>query len=213
MNYKTIAAPCTRTLVEKRSEFIAAVTPIQTVEQATACIQDAHAAYRKARHHVYAYILRDQHISRYSDDGEPQGTAGLPVLEVIRKQGLTDVCCVVSRIFGGVLLGANGLVRAYSQSCAQALREARTMEMCACCRMTILCDYNFYGKLQFALASDPVIITDTQFTESVTVTLLVLAEQTQPLRDRLFDLSNGTISVALEDAGFHDFSSVLPANS
>lgn len=213
MNYKTIAAPCTRTLVEKRSEFIATVTPIQTVEQATACIQDAHAAYRKARHHVYAYVLRDQNISRYSDDGEPQGTAGLPVLEVIRKQGLTDVCCVVSRIFGGVLLGANGLVRAYSQSCAQALREARTMEMCACCTMTILCDYNFYGKLQFALASDPVIITDTQFTESVTVTLLVLAEQAQPLRDRLFDLSNGTISIALEDAGFHDFSSVLPANS
>ncbi|MCI5816814.1 YigZ family protein [Ruminococcus sp.] len=213
MNYKTIAAPCTRTLVEKRSEFIAAVTPIQTVEQATACIQDAHAAYRKARHHVYAYVLRDQNISRYSDDGEPQGTAGLPVLEVIRKQGLTDVCCVVSRIFGGVLLGANGLVRAYSQSCAQALREARTMEMCACCTMTILCDYNFYGKLQFALASDPVIFTDTQFTESVTVTLLVLAEQAQPLRDRLFDLSNGTISIALEDAGFHDFSSVLPANS
>lgn len=213
MNYKTIAAPCTRTLVEKRSEFIAAVTPIQTVEQATACIQNAHAAYRKARHHVYAYVLRDQNISRYSDDGEPQGTAGLPVLEVIRKQGLTDVCCVVSRIFGGVLLGANGLVRAYSQSCAQALREARTMEMCACCTMTILCDYNFYGKLQFALASDPVIITDTQFTESVTVTLLVLAEQAQPLRDRLFDLSNGTISIALEDAGFHDFSSVLPANS
>ena len=213
MNYKTIAAPCTRTLVEKRSEFIAAVTPIQTVEQATACIQDAHAAYRKARHHVYAYVLRDQNISRYSDDGEPQGTAGLPVLEVIRKQGLTDVCCVVSRIFGGVLLGANGLVRAYSQSCAQALREARTMEMCACCTMTILCDYNFYGKPQFALASDPVIFTDTQFTESVTVTLLVLAEQAQPLRDRLFDLSNGTISIALEDAGFHDFSSVLPANS
>ena len=213
MNYKTIAAPCTRTLVEKSSEFIAAVTPIQTVEQATACIQDAHAAYRKARHHVYAYVLRDQNISRYSDDGEPQGTAGLPVLEVIRKQGLTDVCCVVSRIFGGVLLGANGLVRAYSQSCAQALREARTMEMCACCTMTILCDYNFYGKLQFALASDPVIITDTQFTESVTVTLLVLAEQAQLLRDRLFDLSNGTISIALEDAGFHDFSSVLPANS
>ena len=213
MNYKTIAAPCTRTLVEKRSEFIAAVTPIQTVEQATACIQDAHAAYRKARHHVSAYVLRDQNISRYSDDGEPQGTAGLPVLEVIRKQGLTDVCCVVSRIFGGVLLGANGLVRAYSQSCAQALREARTMEMCACCTMTILCDYNFYGKLQFALASDPVIITDTQFTESVTVTLLVLAEQAQLLRDRLFDLSNGTISIALEDAGFHDFSSVLPANS
>ena len=213
MNYKNIAAPSTRNLVEKRSEFIAAVTPIQTVEQATACIQDAHAAYRKARHHVYAYVLRDQNISRYSDDGEPQGTAGLPVLEVIRKQGLTDVCCVVSRIFGGVLLGANGLVRAYSQSCAQALREARTMEMCACCTMTILCDYNFYGKLQFALASDPVIFTDTQFTESVTVTLLVLAEQAQPLRDRLFDLSNGTISIALEDAGFHDFSSVLPANS
>ena len=213
MNYKTIAAPCTRTLVEKRSEFIAAVTPIQTVEQATACIQDAHAAYRKARHHVYAYVLRDQNISRYSDDAEPQGTAGLPVLEVIRKQGLTDVCCVVSRIFGGVLLGANGLVRAYSQSCAQALREARTMEMCACCTMTILCDYNFYGKLQFTLAADPVIITDTQFAESVTVSLLVLAEQAQPLRDRLFDLSNGTISIALEDAGFHDFSSVLPANS
>ena len=203
MNYKTIAAPCTRTLVEKRSEFIAAVTPIQTVEQATACIQDAHAAYRKARHHVYAYVLRDQNISRYSDDGEPQGTAGLPVLEVIRKQGLTDVCCVVSRIFGGVLLGANGLVRAYSQSCAQALREARTMEMCACCTMTILCDYNFYGKLQFALASDPVIFTDTQFTESVTVTLLVLAEQAQPLRDRLFDLSNGTISIALELSLIH----------
>lgn len=210
MKYKTIAAPCTRTLVEKRSEFIAAVTPVQTAEQALACIQDAHAAYRKARHHVYAYILRDQNITRYSDDGEPQGTAGSPVLDVIRKQGLTDVCCVVSRIFGGVLLGANGLVRAYSQSCAQAIRDAQIMEMCACCSMTILCDYTFYGKLQFALASDPVIITDTQFTDSVTVTLLVLAEQAQPLRARLFDLSNGTARISLEDAGYRDFSAVLP---
>lgn len=210
MKYKTIAAPCTRTLIEKRSEFIAAVTPVQTAEQAIACIQDAHAAYRKARHHVYAYVLRDQNISRYSDDGEPQGTAGLPVLDVIRKQGLTDVCCVVSRIFGGVLLGANGLVRAYGQACAQALRDAQTMEMCACRSMTIQCDYTFYGRLQFALASDPVIITDTQFTDAVTVTLLVLEERAQSLCDRLIDLSNGTITVSLEDAGYRDFSSVLP---
>ena len=123
MGYRTIAQAVTASFIEKKSEFIATLVPVQTADAAIACIEEVRKANRKARHNVYAYILRENHMTRYSDDGEPQGTAGVPVLNVLQKQNLTDVCCVVTRYFGGILLGGGGLVRAYSHSAALAVED------------------------------------------------------------------------------------------
>ncbi len=108
-------------------------------------IEEVRKQHRRARHNVYAYLLRDGNASRYSDDGEPQGTAGMPILDVLQKNGLTDVCCVVTRYFGGVLLGANGLVRAYSHSTALAIEAAQIKIMMPCYPVSIQTDYALYG--------------------------------------------------------------------
>ena len=125
MEYRTIAAPVSASFVEKKSEFIAQLFPVRTQEDAVEAIENVRKQHRRARHNVYAYLLREGNASRYSDDGEPQGTAGMPILDVLQKNGLTDICCVVTRYFGGVLLGANGLVRAYSHSTALAIENAQ----------------------------------------------------------------------------------------
>ena len=124
MNYFTVSQPAEDSFIEKRSEFIGYIAPVATNEQAVDFINQIRAKHRKAKHNVYAYILRQDNISRYSDDGEPQGTAGMPVLEVLKKRGLTDVCVVVTRYFGGILLGGGGLVRAYSHAASLACDAA-----------------------------------------------------------------------------------------
>ena len=121
MEYKTIARRCEARFIEKKSEFIGYLCPVQTEEQAVAFIEEIRAMHRKATHNCYAYILRENNAARHSDDGEPGGTAGVPIYEVLRKEGLTDVCCVVTRYFGGVLLGAGGLVRAYTKGAKDAV--------------------------------------------------------------------------------------------
>ena len=140
MDYFTIAAPIDTSFTEKRSEFIGYLSPVLTNDEAVEFINSVKADHRKAKHHVYAYILRDSNITRYSDDGEPQGTAGVPVLEVLQKRGLTDVCCVVVRYFGGILLGGGGLVRAYSHSTSITCDAAQIRHMCestpSLCRWT-----------------------------------------------------------------------------
>ena len=121
MGYRTIAQAVTASFIEKKSEFIATLVPVQTADAAIACIEEVRKANRKARHNVYAYILRENHMTRYSDDGEPQGTAGVPVLNVLQKQNLTDVCCVVTRYFGGILLGG-GMV--HNQDLVKQITDA-----------------------------------------------------------------------------------------
>ena len=112
MGYTTIYEEAQASFTEKKSEFIGHIAPVSTADEAVAFINRIKAENRKARHNVYAYVLREGNVSRYSDDGEPQGTGGVPVLDVINKSGLTDVCVVVTRYFGGILLGASGLTRA-----------------------------------------------------------------------------------------------------
>ena len=141
MNYYTISKPANDSFIEKRSEFIGYIAPVKTNDEAVDFINSIKAMHRKARHNVYAYILRNDNISRYSDDGEPQGTAGVPVLDVLQKRGLTDVCVVVTRYFGGILLGGGGLVRAYSHAASLACDAAHIMNMCLCRRLKIKTDY------------------------------------------------------------------------
>ena len=195
MEYKTIYEPAEDSFIERKSEFIGYIAPVTTNDEAVDFINQIKAKHRKARHNVYAYIIREGNISRYSDDGEPQGTGGVPVLDVLQKEGLTDVCVVVTRYFGGILLGGGGLVRAYSHACKLAVDAARIMIMCQCSEITVTCDYSFYGKLTYAVPEFEVKIKSEDFADDVKMTMLVKAEKVQPLKDKLIDLANGKINI------------------
>ena len=193
MSYKTIYEQAQDSFIEKKSEFIGHIAPVKTAEEAVAFIERIRSENRKARHNVYAYILRDKNTSRYSDDGEPQGTGGVPVLDVLQKSGLTDVCVAVTRYFGGVLLGANGLVRAYSQGCKIAVEAARIMEMHECSRFEFSCDYNMYGKVSYILPDFEVIREKEDFADVVNISVLVKSELCAQFRDKMTDISGGQI--------------------
>ena len=207
MNYFTVSEAAEASFIEKRSEFIGYIAPVKTNDEAVEFINMIKAKHRKAKHNVYAYILRQDNISRYSDDGEPQGTAGVPVLDVLQKRGLTDVCVVVTRYFGGILLGGGGLVRAYSHAAALACDAAHTMNMCLCHRISISSDYGMYGKISYILPNFDTITVSSDFADDVKLEVLVLSEKLDALRKELVEITNG--SVEIEDKGelFEDFSS------
>lgn len=205
MGYMTVYEYATDSFIEKKSEFIGHIMPVKTADEAIRFINRIKAKHRKARHNVYAYVLREGNASRYSDDGEPQGTGGVPVLDVINKAGLTDVCVVVTRYFGGVLLGASGLVRAYSQACTLAVNAARKMEMCECSRFSFSCDYNMYGKISYVLPEFEVITEKEDFADTVNITALVRSEKTAAFVKKLTDISNGKLELSEESDLWADF--------
>lgn len=204
-DYSTIKAFASDTFTEKKSEFIGYIAPVTTNEEAVSFIERIRSEHRKATHNVYAYILREGNTSRYSDDGEPQGTAGVPVLDVLKKEGLTDVCCVVTRYFGGILLGGGGLVRAYSHSAKIAVDAAEKMIMCTAYPVKITVDYDLYGKISYVLPEFEVKITDTDFGADVTVSLLVKKASAEKLKLKLTDITNGRLNFVQSEEIFADF--------
>lgn len=208
MEYRTIAAPVSASFVEKKSEFIAQLFPARTQEEAVEAIEEVRKQHRRARHkhNVYAYLLRDGNASRYSDDGEPQGTAGMPILDVLQKNGLTDVCCVVTRYFGGVLLGANGLVRAYSHSTALAIEAAQIKIMMPCYPVSIQTDYALYGKIAYHLPQEDILQLDTIFEDQVELKLLVRDTLWDKLKQELIDLTSGQVEIVSGGLQYADFS-------
>lgn len=168
IDYITIATPCESSLTEKRSEFIAQLFPCQTAEEALAVVETVKAKHHKARHNVWAYALRDG-SSRFSDDGEPQGTGGVPVLSVLQKAQLTDLCCVVTRYFGGILLGASGLTRAYSGAASGAVQIAEMQHFYEAYRVKMAIDYTHYGKLSYLLPEYEILDAGSEFSECVTL--------------------------------------------
>ena len=176
MEYRTIAAPVSASFVEKKSEFIAQLFPVRTQEDAVEAIENVRKQHRRARHNVYAYLLREGNASRYSDDGEPQGTAGMPILDVLQKNGLTDICCVVTRYFGGVLLGTGGLVRAYSGAVKEGIAASKIGTMRYGVRLKIYTDYNGIGRIQYILRQNGLEAEDTVYTDQVELTVLLAAE-------------------------------------
>lgn len=209
MNYFTIYEPAEASFIEKKSEFIGYIAPVKTNEEAIEFIGKIKSMHRKARHNVYAYILRHDNISRYSDDGEPQGTAGTPVLEVLQKRGLTDVCVVVTRYFGGILLGGGGLVRAYSHAASIACDVAKIMDMRQCHRLKINADYGLYGKISYILPNFDVITVNSDFGSSVTLEILVQNELLSSLTKELTEITNGAAEITDDGEFFEDFSSVI----
>lgn len=192
-DYKTVSHEAQDEFTEKRSRFIGYVKPVQTEAEAIEFINQKRSQHWDARHNVYAYSLREGNIKRYSDDGEPSGTAGMPVLDVIVKNDLYDVCVVVTRYFGGVLLGTGGLVRAYSQGCKMALEAGGIVLMQSCLLCETTCSYNQYGKVSSLLAENGAVIDDTLYESDVTLRFHLPPELLTPLNKRLADATAGEV--------------------
>ena len=185
IEYTTVSAPCEGRIIEKRSEFIAQLFPADSESACREIIEAVRAKHHKARHHVWAYALRAQEAVRFSDDGEPQGTGGIPVLGVLQKAGLTDVCLVVTRYFGGVLLGAPGLTRAYSASAAEAVKSAETLHYCEADRMRCVIGYGDYGKVSYLLPEYETVDAGSDFGEQVTLLFDIKTDRRPALEARL----------------------------
>jgi len=179
-------------LIEKRSRFIGYVAPADSEEAAKDVIARARSNYHDARHHCWCYILREG-AERYSDDGEPQGTAGLPMLEVFRREGLVDFCCVVTRYFGGTLLGAGGLSRAYSGAAKLALLNAGIAKYSHWECMNVVCTYNLFGNIRQEIENLGGRIENTEYGENVVLSVIITEEKSELLSRRLADASAGTV--------------------
>ncbi|MCR5306969.1 MAG: YigZ family protein [Oscillospiraceae bacterium] len=203
--FTTAAAPVEASYTEKRSEFIAQLFPVSEPEECLRLIDSIKARHHKARHNVWAYRLRSGDVSRYSDDGEPQGTGGIPVLSVLQKAGLTDVCVVVTRYFGGVLLGASGLTRAYSEAAARAVQTAEKLHYCEAYRVRLSAEYGMYGKVSYLLPEYGVIDAGSDFGEQVSLLFDIRTDRFSALSARLTELFGGDPGLEVLETHFAVF--------
>lgn len=196
-SYTTVRGDATAEIVEKKSRFIASVSHVETEAEALAFLERVRAENRMARHNVYAYVLREGARVRYSDDGEPQKTAGLPTLEAIQHAGLTDVIVVVTRYFGGILLGTGGLVRAYTQSAQAGLEAAEKVVVSRCVEVTVDIEYPLYEACARLVADSGAKVLATDFTDKVRMRLLMLEGTEGALVDGLTELCRGRQRVSV----------------
>lgn len=193
--YKTVELESSDYFVEKKSKFIGYAKPVSTQDEAVEFINSIKSKHWDATHNVYAYVLRENNTQRYSDDGEPSGTAGVPVLDVILKENVTDVCIVATRYFGGTLLGAGGLVRAYSHTSKIALDAAHIITMANCQIYSVIVDYSFYDRLNVLLSDFGANVIKSDFSASVSVEFSIKEDASELLKDKLTDISNGKYSL------------------
>ncbi|MGN0628982.1 MAG: YigZ family protein [Oscillospiraceae bacterium] len=190
MEYRTVRAFAMDEFVEKKSRFIGHIAPVSSEEEAIAFINEMRAKYRDATHNVYAYSLRENQIKRASDDGEPQGTGGVPILSVLNGSGLVDVCCVVTRYFGGTLLGVGGLVRAYTEGAKIAVNAAEIKVMAESVDLAVTTDYGLYGKLEHYLNEHGVLVLSTDFGADVKATVRLRQEDAAEFEHGVTELSS-----------------------
>lgn len=195
LEYKTVEQQSSDEFIERRSKFIGYVRPVTTEDDAISFINEIRAKHWDATHNVYAYSLRDGNIRRYSDDGEPQGTAGIPVLDVIQKTGVQDVVVVVTRYFGGIMLGAGGLVRAYSHGAKIALESGNIIAMALCYNASVKCDYNQYGRLSAIIHKHGGKVVNTEFFDNVSISFYVPADNFEGLKKDFADATCGSVEI------------------
>ena len=183
--------PSEAEFVEKRSTFIGHVWPVETEEEARGRIEAMKKKYHDARHNCWCYLIKDGPV-RYSDDGEPQGTAGQPMLGVFQKEEVTNVCCVVTRYFGGILLGAGGLVRAYTQSAKDALDAAGISVVRRWVELAVDCPYSFFERVKNEVAAYSGVVGEVEYAAGVTVHALLPEERAEEFSARMVELSAGT---------------------
>ena len=193
-SYKTLMKRGCDEFIVNKSRFIGYGAPAETEEEALAFLAEIRARHKDATHNCYAYIIgANMGVMRYSDDGEPGGTAGMPIMEVMKARGVTNCAVVVTRYFGGVLLGAGGLVRAYSQGAATALNACGVGVMHPTARYLMEIPYPMLNRMDYFLKSEPVIVEDKAYTDVITYTLIVKETDEQGFIARLTDLSEGKI--------------------
>ena len=197
--YRTIRGTASGEYEEKKSRFIAAAAHVETEAEAVAFLEQIRAANRTARHNVYAYKLRAGNRERYSDDGEPAKTAGTPVLEVIGHSGLTDLIVVVTRYFGGILLGTGGLVRAYTTAASSALAAADQVTVQPVVRLTTTVEYPLYERVTLLIGAAGGKLADPGFTDRVSLEWQMRAGTQAPLLEQLRELTRGQGKVEVSD--------------
>ena len=189
--YKTIVAPSEGIYTEKRSKFIAIALPVRTVEEVKAHLETYQKKYYDARHNCWCYLL-GPNLVRYSDDGEPQGTAGQPMLNVFQRENVTGAVCVVTRYFGGILLGSGGLVRAYSKAASMALEAAGRARMAEWSLVETDCGYAQYERVRRLLSDLGAEEVEASFGAEVSVAALLPLETAPLFCDRLGDVTAGS---------------------
>ena len=202
--YKTVSGEAREYLTEKKSKFISTAAHCETEEEALEFLARIRKEFPDATHNVYAYIIDENNIFRYSDDGEPAQTAGMPVLDAMRKEGIVDAAVVVTRYFGGTLLGTGGLVHAYSASAVMGLKAAGIVTRMLCNIVSVKVDYNIAGKLQHMAATEHLPIEDIVYADDVTFYISVTPGETEKFLDKMNDISNGRAICTIIDTKYID---------
>ena len=206
MDYKTVYRGGEAEITEKKSRFLAEVFPISSEEDALEFIEKTRKKYWDARHHCWAYVLGEHQIQeRCSDDGEPAGTAGRPILEVLRKNGLQEVLVIVTRYFGGTLLGTGGLVRAYTQAAQAGIQASTVITKTEGYRLSIETDYNGLGKIQYLLGQRGIPVVRSEYTDQVLLEVMVPVSGEQELIRAVTEATNGQAEIRrVEECRFAD---------
>ena len=191
-------------LVEKRSRFIGQVRPVETEEEARAFVEQVKKKHYDARHSCWCYRLRDGGVERYSDDGEPQGTAGQPMLNVFQREEVTNVVCVVTRYFGGVLLGAGGLVRAYTQSAKDALDASGISVVRRWVEILLPCSYAQYERVKLETESFGGVVAEADYGADIALTVLLPEERSEDYLAHMLDVTAGTVEGMVCGERFQD---------
>ena len=202
--YKVVTKEGTGEIVEKKSRFIGSSYIVESVEDAEKKIAEVSKKYWDARHNCYAYVIgKNSENTRCSDNGEPSGTAGKPILEVITGAGLTNTLVIVTRYFGGVLLGTGGLVRAYTQAAQAAIAASETGEMVYARQLTIEVAYNMINNVKYFLEQNKISISDPRYTENVQYDICVKEEDKEKITEGLIQKCEGKITIIEGDAGYY----------
>lgn len=204
MGYFTIKDDVSAQFEEKKSVFIGHIKRVYNEDDAKEFINKIKSEHREARHNVYAYIIgENMGIQRYSDDGEPQGTGGIPVLEVIKKNEITDVVVVVTRYFGGILLGKGGLVRAYSKGAALAVSEGGIVEKVKGLVIDIVIDYDMLGKVQYLFEQNLWYTENIDYTDKVKLTMYCPKDIVEVVQSSVIENTNGKCEIIIGDEDYY----------
>ena len=204
--YRTLRQFASDEFIINKSRFIGYAAPCETEAEALAFLQSIRTKHKDATHNCYAYIIgQNAGIMRYSDDGEPGGTAGLPMMEVLKHQGVVNCCCVVTRYFGGILLGAGGLVRAYSHGAKIAVDAASRKLMTTCVLLEMQMDYSFYGKVNYLLPNYVCRVEDTDFGAVVSMKVLFKKDESERFIKEVTELSAALIVPQVVEERFDHF--------
>ena len=205
MYYKTITEKSTGEITEKKSRFIADMFPVTTEEEANMYIEQVRKKYYDARHHCFAYVLNDDPVvERFSDDGEPSGTAGKPILDVIKGAELKNTLIVVTRYFGGTLLGTGGLVRAYTASSREAVAASLVVTRTFGYKLIISTDYTGLGKIQYILCKEGIPVLDTLYTENVDIVAFVPDTREKEITNKIIEATNAKSNITVDEEMWYE---------